>query len=127
MDLSHAEPHRVLITGITGTLGRAVCARLLNDCGQNIEIMGISRDEQKQRLMPVDPRLTLRLANVEDYESLKDAIELWQGPAFALIFHFAAYKCLDVLESQPLANIGMEFVLKPGARLISNPIPTRSS
>ena len=91
---------RILITGITGTLGRAVCKRLLENCGQYVSIMGISRDEQKQRMIPHDPRLTLRLADVRDYESLRDAIDCWEGAHFHQIYHFAALKCVDTLENQ---------------------------
>jgi UDP-N-acetylglucosamine 4,6-dehydratase/5-epimerase len=101
------EPRRVLITGVTGTLGRAVCQHLLDNGGEYIQILGISRDEQKQRTMPQDPRLILRLADVRDYRSLYDAAHvMWPDepmPAFAFdyIFHFAALKCVDTLEDNP--------------------------
>jgi UDP-N-acetylglucosamine 4,6-dehydratase len=103
MNLSEHGHQKILITGITGTLGRAVCRRLLEDCGPNVSIMGISRCEQKQRFMPRDRRLTLRLGDVTDYRSLTQATEAWEGHHFNQIYHFAAYKCVDTLELQPHA------------------------
>lgn len=91
----------VLITGITGTLGRAVCAKLLDDLGEKVQILGISRDEQKQRLLPKDDRLLLRLANICDFESLRDASNLSNGQQFDFVFHFAALKCVDQIELNP--------------------------
>ncbi len=95
------KPIYCLITGITGTLGQAVTAKLLNDLGENVSILGVSRDEQKQRLLPKDDRLKLRLGDVRDFESLTDACGHEQGAYFDYIFHFAALKCVDTLEENP--------------------------
>lgn len=102
MKLESDSPISCLITGITGTLGRAVSAKLLNDLGDKIHILGVSRDEQKQRFLPKDSRLTLRLGNVSDFRSLADACDLSHGQQFDFVFHFAALKCVDTIEFNPM-------------------------
>jgi UDP-N-acetylglucosamine 4,6-dehydratase len=84
---------RYLITGITGTLAQEVSKRLL-DTGH--WVTGISRDEQKQRLLPQHPRLRLVLGDIRDGERIIEASE-----DVDLIFHFASLKCVDTLEHQP--------------------------
>lgn len=82
---------RCLITGITGTLGQAVARILLED--PNNEVLGVSRDEQKQRLLSPHPRLSLHLGDVRDADRI---VEL--SRSVNVIFHFAALKCVDTLE-----------------------------
>lgn len=88
----------VLITGITGTLGQAVSKKLLKD--PEITIIGISRDEQKQRLIETHPRLTLFLCDVRDQRRVIEA-----SRDIDTIFHFAALKCVDTLELNPEESI----------------------
>lgn len=89
---------RVLITGVTGTLGQAVTKELLKNA--DIHITGISRDEQKQRSLPVHKRFTPILCDVRDQRRL---IETSRN--MDMIFHFAALKCVDTLELNPEESI----------------------
>lgn len=84
---------KYLITGCTGTLGQAVTSLLLAD--PENEVIGVSRDEQKQRSLPKNERLIIHLGDVRD---LGRMIELSKG--VDVILHFAALKCIDGLESQ---------------------------
>jgi len=86
---------RVLITGVTGTLGTVLTQKML-DLGY--EVIGISRDEQKQRLIKPHKNLTLRLADVRYYSSLKRVVN---KKHIDKIYHLAALKCVDTLESNP--------------------------
>ena len=112
------EPsNRVLITGITGTLGTELTRYLLDKHGNDIEILGISRDEQKQQNYPIkDRRLRLKLADIRDKESLFRAAVTCAWEPYDCIFHLAALKCAPQLEANPseavAANIrGTENVL----------------
>jgi FlaA1/EpsC-like NDP-sugar epimerase len=89
---------KILITGVTGTLGSALVKKILNETDHSI--IGISRDEQKQRLLPRHDRLKLRIADVRDIDSLYRAIEDVQ-----LIFHLAALKCVDTIEENPFESV----------------------
>lgn len=93
--------NRILITGVTGTLGQELCRRFLADpaCG---EIIGISRDEQKQRQMPTHPKLKLRLADVRDFSAVARVIN---NQKLDYIFHLAALKCVDTLEFHPYESL----------------------
>lgn len=84
---------RVLITGFTGTLGTAVRNYLLKNT--QIEIIGISRDEQKQNVIPAHPRLKMIIGDITNYETLS------RIPKFDAVGHFAALKCVDILEKNP--------------------------
>lgn len=86
---------RYLITGITGTLGQAV-ASLASTEGH--EVLGLSRDEQKQRQLPKLPGLSLRLADVRDADRISDLVFEFEPD---VLFHFAALKCVDTLEADP--------------------------
>ena len=48
----------ILITGVTGTMGSAI-AESLSDNQEN-NILGISRDEQKQRALPLKDNIKFR-------------------------------------------------------------------
>lgn len=85
----------VMITGITGTLGTALRELLLS---RGIKVLGISRDEQKQRQIPVNELLTLRLADVRDPGAMQRVIG---NNNIDTIFHLAALKCVDTLEFHP--------------------------
>jgi UDP-N-acetylglucosamine 4,6-dehydratase/5-epimerase len=82
------------ISGVTGTLGRAVCEKLLMDPG--IEVVGYSRDELKQSQIPKHPRLTLYLGDVRNRSRLVEATR-----GVSVLFHFAALKRVDSMEENP--------------------------
>jgi UDP-N-acetylglucosamine 4,6-dehydratase len=88
---------KYLITGITGTLGQAVMKLLLED---GHSVVGLSRDEMKQRALPTHSRLKLFLGDVRDERRVVEVSE-----DVDQIFHFAALKCVDSLESQPMEAI----------------------
>jgi FlaA1/EpsC-like NDP-sugar epimerase len=90
-------PKRILITGVTGTLGTTLTRLLLKDPDVD-EIIGISRDEQKQRQIPTHPILKLRLADIRDPAAVARAIG---SKPIDYIFHLAALKCVDTLEYHP--------------------------
>lgn len=85
---------RYLVTGITGTLGQAVCSLLLEN--PENEVIGYSRDELKQSQIRKHSRLTLILGDVRDGRRLIEATR-----SADLIFHFAALKRVDSLEENP--------------------------
>jgi len=86
---------KILITGITGTLGTAV-AKILSE--EPYYLMGYSRDELKQSKFEIS--LPLYLGDVRDSKRL---IEASRGAD--LIFHFAALKHVDKLEENPEESI----------------------
>ena len=88
---------RIVITGITGTLGTALSWVLCSDPAVT-EVIGISRDEQKQRQMPVHPKLKLRLADIRDPAAVSRSLG---HEKIDLIYHLAALKCVDTLEFNP--------------------------
>ena len=87
---------KALVTGVTGTLCRAVLTRLLAEPG--IEVIGYSRDEKKQSEipMPSSNRLTLVLGDVRDQRRLTES-----SRGCTIIFHFAALKRVDAMEANP--------------------------
>lgn len=85
---------RYLVTGITGSLGKEVSTHLLRD--PKNEVVGYSRDECKQTFIPQHERLTLYLGDVRDSKRLSEAAR-----GVDLIFHFAALKHVDKLETNP--------------------------
>ena len=89
------QPKIVMITGVTGTLGRSILEKLLRDT--DYHVLGISRDEQKQRTLPKHARARYRLADVRDTDSLFRAADC----KLDLVLHLAALKCVDTLEFNP--------------------------
>lgn len=89
---------RVLITGITGTLGQELLKIAERDPDVR-EIVGLSRDEQKQQHVS-GKKLTKKLCDIRDRNGL---FEHCKG--IDTIFHAAALKCVDVLEDNPLEAI----------------------
>lgn len=89
---------KILITGVTGSLGSALVKKILDETDHII--IGISRDEQKQRLLPKHERLILRLADVRDMDSLYRVV-----PNVDLILHLAALKCVDTIEENPFESV----------------------
>lgn len=90
---------RIIVTGATGTLGKAVINSLLQNY-DDLEILGISRDEQKQRLMPKDERLKMRICDIRDQHALYALGQKFRKAH--IVFHFAALKCVDTLEENPV-------------------------
>ena len=85
---------KYFITGITGSLGRAVTEKLLED--PDAHVIGYSRDELKQSEIPFHPRLTLVLGDVRDQRRLTEATR-----GVDIIYHFAALKRVDKMEENP--------------------------
>lgn len=88
---------KYLITGITGSLGTKVCEFLLKTPGN--EVVGYSRDEFKQSELVEkikDKRLLLYLGDIRSSERFTESCR-----GVDTIFHFAALKQVDKLESNP--------------------------
>jgi UDP-N-acetylglucosamine 4,6-dehydratase/5-epimerase len=86
---------KFIITGITGTMGSALSKHILEKI-PNAYVIGISRDEQKQRAMFQHERLDLKLGDIRDPGSLRRAIG--NETIIDGIYHLAALKCVDTLE-----------------------------
>jgi FlaA1/EpsC-like NDP-sugar epimerase len=93
----------ILITGVTGTLGTSLVEKILDTTDYNI--IGISRDEQKQRLLPRSDRLLARLADIRDYDSICRAVHYNSYISVDLIIHLAALKCVDTIEDNILEAV----------------------
>ena len=97
---------RILITGGTGSFGRAFIRRVLNDFPEIKRIVVYSRDELKQwelqQLYPGEkyPQLRFFLGDVRDEERLKLALE-----QIDTVVHAAALKQVPAAEYNP-----MEFI-----------------
>ncbi len=101
--MSHLSGSSVLITGGTGSLGKALIEYLLKDTKVR-RIAIFSRDELKQQHLRIefkdDPRLRWFLGDIRDLDRLKRALH---GVDF--VIHAAALKQVDTGEYNP-----MEFV-----------------
>lgn len=86
---------KILITGGTGSLGKALARELAGDN----QIVIYSRNEERQYEMKkefANPNMTFRIGDVRDTETLKYAL---RGCDFAI--HAAAMKDLIMVEEQP--------------------------
>lgn len=95
------ENKKILITGGTGTLGRALARRLLMEDVSTVRIF--SRDEVKQLEMSqefTDDRLRFIIGDVRDKERLRLAIE-----DIDVVFHVAALKQVPVAEYNPFEAV----------------------
>src|SRR5271166_4225430 len=104
MQLDHAlmiANKTVLITGGTGSFGRALVRHLIPTSIAEIRIF--SRDENEQarmrRLVP-DSRLRFFIGDVRDYDSVYEATK-----GAHLVFHAAALKQVPACEFYPLEAI----------------------
>jgi len=91
----------VLITGGTGSFGKAVIHRLLTTDCEDIRIF--SRDEWKQEEMRIhyaNPRLKFFIGDVRDKDSVDKAME-----GVALVFHAAALKQVPSCEFFPMQAV----------------------
>ncbi|MBF0340947.1 MAG: polysaccharide biosynthesis protein [Magnetococcales bacterium] len=103
----------LLITGGTGSFGKAVLRRFLDSDVREIRIL--SRDEKKQddiRKMHHNPKLKFYIGDVRDYQSVLNAV---RGVDF--IFHAAALKQVPSCEFHPMEAVktnilGVENVLE---------------
>lgn len=92
----------ILITGGTGTLGRALTKRILKNFPKVKRVIIFSRDEQKQFIMAQDfpeaiyPQIRYLIGDVRDYERLERAM---QGVDF--VIHTAAMKHVHIAEYNP--------------------------
>lgn len=92
----------VLITGGTGSFGKAMTERLLREASPR-KVIVLSRDEQKhfqmQKAMP-DPRLRFFVGDVRDRQRLMRAFE-----GVDVVLHAAAMKHVPLAEYNPLEAI----------------------
>ncbi len=92
----------VLITGGTGSLGRALTTHILKEWPAIKKIVIFSRDEQKQFQMAQDfpsnlyPQLRFFIGDVRDYERLKRALA-----SVDYVIHAAAMKHVHIAEYNP--------------------------
>ena len=90
---------KILVTGCSGSLARVLIPLLLED-GHNV--VGVSRGEFSQSLIPRHPNLTLYLCDVRDRDRL---LEASRGADLAI--HAAAMKRVECCEQQPEEAIGI--------------------
>lgn len=86
---------RILITGITGTMGQEILKLILSRPEMNIKVIGISRDEQKQRLLPKHKDFEYKLCDIRNRESIRRVLGFYNIDS---IIHLAALKCVDTIE-----------------------------
>jgi FlaA1/EpsC-like NDP-sugar epimerase len=109
---------RILVTGGTGSLGRALVRRLLTgELGKPAKVVVFSRDEAKQHEMRAEwhrPKvptedaayrdykrvLEFKIGDVRDYDSISVAVREAQ-----IIFHAAALKQVPSCEYEPLEAV----------------------
>lgn len=91
----------ILITGVTGTLGQQLSKLLLAE-DDSVNVIGFSRDEQKQRLIKPHNRLHLSICDVRDYAAMVRAVG---NRKIDRIYHLAALKCVDTMEYHPSESI----------------------
>lgn len=88
---------KILVTGLTGSLGKTLLPVLLEE---GHEVIGYSRCEFKQSQMERHPRLVQYLGDVCDRDRLLEA-----SRGVEMVFHLAALKRIESAEEQPEAAI----------------------
>ena len=104
----------LLITGGTGSFGKAVLSRFLSKDNFK-EIRIFSRDEKKQESMRIDlnnNKVKFYIGDIRDYQSINEAME-----SVDYVFHAAALKQVPSCEFYPMEAIktniiGAENVIK---------------
>ena len=100
------ENKNILITGGTGSLGRALTKRLL---AEKVDVIRIfSRNENKQVTMQSefnDDRLRFLIGDVRDLPRLERALE-----GIDIVFHAAALKHVPVIEYNPFEAINTNVI-----------------
>ena len=93
----------ILITGGTGSLGRALTKRILDDYPKVKRLVIFSRDEQKQFQMSQEfpetiyPALRYFIGDIRDFERIKRALR-----KIDFVIHAAAMKHVPVAEYNPM-------------------------
>jgi UDP-N-acetylglucosamine 4,6-dehydratase (inverting) len=93
----------ILITGGTGSLGKALTKRILTECPSVKRLVIFSRDEQKQFEMAQDypeneyPQIRFFIGDVRDQERLRRAFK-----GIDYIIHAAAMKHVPIAEYNPM-------------------------
>ncbi len=93
----------ILITGGTGSLGKALTNHILNKCEGVKRLVIFSRDEQKQFEMAQQypshlyPQIRFFIGDVRDYERLKRAFK-----GIDYVIHAAAMKHVPIAEYNPM-------------------------
>ncbi len=93
----------VLITGGTGSLGKALCTNILANYPDVKRLVIFSRDEQKQFLMAQDfpalkfPQIRFFIGDVRDFDRIKRAIK-----GIDFVIHTAAMKHVHIAEYNPM-------------------------
>ena len=100
------ENKKILITGGTGSLGRALTKRLL---AEKVDVIRIfSRNENKQVTMQSefnDDRLRFLIGDVRDLPRLERALE-----GIDIVFHAAALKHVPIIEYNPFEAINTNVI-----------------
>ena len=100
------ENKKILITGGTGSLGRALTKRLL---AEKVDVIRIfSRNENKQVTMQSefnDNRLRFLIGDVRDLPRLQRALE-----GIDIVFHAAALKHVPIIEYNPFEAINTNVI-----------------
>lgn len=93
----------ILITGGTGSLGKALTDHILNECKGVKRLVILSRDEQKQfemaQLYPshLYPQIRFFIGDVRDYDRLRRAFK-----GIDYVIHAAAMKHVPIAEYNPM-------------------------
>ena len=93
----------ILITGGTGSLGKALVKRILNDYPEVNRLVVFSRDEQKQFQMSQEfpdtkfQAIRYFIGDIRDYERLKRAVR-----KIDYVIHAAAMKHVPIAEYNPM-------------------------
>lgn len=97
------ENKSILITGGTGSLGKALTKHILKTCPKIKRLVIFSRDEQKQFEMAQEfgvdkyPQIRYFIGNVRDYDRVKRALK-----GIDYVIHAAAMKHVPIAEYNPM-------------------------